>query len=93
MNIDMLAFTGHKCLMGPTGIGGLCIAAHVDIKASRYGGTGVRSAHRFHLDEFPYRLECGTQNIVGIAGLYAGQKWLRKMGIENIHRPGNSTLG
>ncbi len=85
MNIDMIAFTGHKCLMGPTGIGGLCVADHVDIKASRYGGTGVRSAHKFHLDEFPYRLECGTQNIVGIAGLYAGQKWLREKGIEKIH--------
>jgi cysteine desulfurase/selenocysteine lyase len=86
MTIDMLAFTGHKCLMGPTGIGGLCIAEHVDIKSSRYGGTGVRSAHKFHLDEFPYRMECGTQNIIGIAGLYAGQKWLREKGLDNIHK-------
>ncbi|MGD0712296.1 MAG: aminotransferase class V-fold PLP-dependent enzyme [Bacteroidales bacterium] len=86
MNIDMLAFTGHKCLMGPTGIGGLCIADHVDIKASRFGGTGVRSAHSFHLDEFPYRMECGTQNIIGIAGLLAGQKWLKEKGIENVHK-------
>jgi len=86
MNIDMLAFTGHKCLMGPTGIGGLCIAENVDIKGSRFGGTGVRSAHKFHLEEFPYRMECGTQNILGIAGLHAGQKWLREKGIDNIHK-------
>lgn len=86
MYIDLVAFTGHKCLMGPTGIGGLCIAEHVDIRASRFGGTGVRSAHRFHLEEFPYRLECGTPNLIGIAGLYAGQKWLKQQGMENIHQ-------
>ena len=86
MNIDVLAFTGHKCMMGPTGIGGICVGEHVDIKSSRFGGTGVRSAHKFHLDEFPYRLECGTQNIIGIAGLYAGQKWIKEKGIENLQK-------
>ena len=86
MGIDVLAFTGHKCLMGPTGIGGLCVSKNLDIRSSKFGGTGVRSAVRTHLEEFPYRLECGTLNIVGIAGLYAGQKWLREKGIERIHR-------
>ncbi|MCF8298397.1 MAG: aminotransferase class V-fold PLP-dependent enzyme [Saprospiraceae bacterium] len=86
MNIDIIAFTGHKCLMGPTGIGGLCVAEGVEIEYSRFGGTGVRSAHPLHLREFPYRLECGTQNLIGIAGLYAGQKWLREKGIENIYK-------
>jgi len=86
MGIDVVAFTGHKCLMGPTGIGGLCVSKDLDIKGSRYGGTGVRSAQKTHLEEFPYRLETGTLNIVGISGLYAGQKWLREKGIENIHR-------
>ena len=85
MNIDIVAFTGHKCLMGPTGIGGLCIEDNVDIKASRFGGTGVRSTQRFHLEEFPYRLECGTQNIIGISGLYAGQRWIGTQGLQNIH--------
>ncbi len=86
MNIDIVAFTGHKCLMGPTGIGGLCVGESVEIEYSRFGGTGVRSAHPFHLKEFPYRLECGTQNLIGIAGLHAGQKWLRKKGLENIYK-------
>lgn len=86
MNIDVLAFTGHKCLMGPTGIGGLCLSESVEIRSSKFGGTGVRSAQRTHLEEFPYRLECGTLNIVGIAGLYAGQKWLMREGMANIHR-------
>lgn len=85
MSIDVLAFTGHKCLMGPTGIGGLCVSPDLNIRSSKFGGTGVRSAVRTHLEEFPYRLECGTMNIVGIAGLYAGQVWLEKMGMENVH--------
>lgn len=85
MNIDLLAFTGHKCLMGPTGIGGSYIREDVPIKGSRYGGTGVRSAQKTHLEEFPYRMECGTLNIVGVAGLHAGQKWIQKQGLENIH--------
>jgi len=85
MNIDLLAFTGHKCLMGPTGIGGLYTRENVNIKASRFGGTGVRSAQKTHLEEFPYRLECGTLNTVGVAGLYAGQKWIKEQGRENLH--------
>jgi cysteine desulfurase / selenocysteine lyase len=86
MNVDILAFTGHKCLMGPTGIGGICSLEHVNIRSSRFGGTGVRSAQKTHLEEFPYRLECGTLNLLGIAGLYAGQKWLKEQGVENIHQ-------
>jgi cysteine desulfurase family protein len=86
MNIDLLAFTGHKCLMGPTGIGGSYIGEDVPIKGTRFGGTGVRSAHPFHLEEFPYRMEAGTLNTVGVAGLYAGVKWVQKEGMEKIHK-------
>jgi selenocysteine lyase/cysteine desulfurase len=86
MNIDLLAFTGHKCLMGPTGIGGSYVGPDVPIRCTRYGGTGVRSAHPFHLEEFPYRLECGTLNIVGVAGLRAGLEWILKEGIDAIHQ-------
>lgn len=86
MNIDIVAFTGHKCLMGPTGIGGSYVCEDVPIKGTRFGGTGVRSAHPFHLEEFPYRMECGTLNIVGVAGLHAGQKWIQKMGMEEVHK-------
>jgi cysteine desulfurase family protein len=84
LNIDVLAFTGHKSLMGPTGIGGLYVQEGVDIRHSRAGGTGVRSAHRLHLDEYPWRLEYGTPNIVGIAGLYAGLQWILKTGLDQI---------
>ncbi len=85
MHINLLAFTGHKCLLGPTGIGGSYVREDTPIKCTRFGGTGVRSAHPFHLDEFPYRMECGTLNIVGVAGLKAGLEWILKQGADAIH--------
>jgi cysteine desulfurase family protein len=85
MGIDVLVFTGHKCLMGPTGIGGSYVMEGVPVKYTRYGGTGVRSAQQTHLEEFPYRLECGTLNLVGVAGLNAGVKWVLEQGIESLH--------
>ena len=84
-NIDVYCFTGHKCLMGPTGIGGSYVREGITINHTRYGGTGVRSAVEGHLDEYPYRLEAGTMNLLGIAGLYAGVKWITEKGIMNIH--------
>jgi cysteine desulfurase / selenocysteine lyase len=85
MGIDVVVFTGHKCLMGPTGIGGSYVMNDVPVRYTRYGGTGVRSAQKTHLEEFPYRLECGTLNIVGVAGLHAGVKWVMEQGIQNLH--------
>ena len=85
MGIDVVVFTGHKCLMGPTGIGGSYVMENVPVKYTRYGGTGVRSAQKTHLDEFPYRLECGTLNLVGVAGLNAGVKWILSNGMESLH--------
>jgi cysteine desulfurase/selenocysteine lyase len=85
MGIDVLVFTGHKCLMGPTGIGGSYVMENVPVRQTRYGGTGVRSAQQTHLEEFPYRLECGTLNILGVAGLNAGVRWVNEQGIDNLH--------
>jgi cysteine desulfurase family protein len=85
MCIDALAFTGHKSLFGPTGIGGLYVRDGVDIRHTRAGGTGVRSAVRTHLEEYPWRLEYGTINVIGVAGLHAGVSWLQERGIEAIH--------
>jgi cysteine desulfurase family protein len=84
MNIDVLCFTGHKSLMGPTGIGGMYVQERVNIRRTRAGGTGVRSAQRSHLDEYPWHMEYGTPNVMGIAGLNAGVKWLQKQGLETI---------
>jgi cysteine desulfurase family protein len=84
-HIDIVAFTGHKSLLGPTGIGGLYVREGIDIRHTRAGGTGVRSADRMHLNDYPYRLEYGTGNVMGIAGLHAGLKWIAQKGIDSIH--------
>ncbi len=86
LKVDIVAFTGHKSLLGPTGIGGLYVREGIEIRHTRAGGTGVRSADRLHLDEYPYRLEYGTGNVLGIAGLHAGLKWIKERGIDHIHR-------
>jgi len=86
MNVDVVAFTGHKSLMGPMGVGGLYVGDGIEIRHTRAGGTGVRSAVKTHLEEYPYRLEYGTANFPGIAGLQAGVKWVEKRGLENIHK-------
>ena len=85
-HIDIIAFTGHKSLLGPTGIGGLYVGDGIEIRHTRAGGTGVRSAVRMHLDEYPYRLEYGTGNVVGIAGINAGLKWIEEKGMDTIHK-------
>lgn len=85
MNIDVLAFTGHKGMMGSTGIGGLCVRSHVEIKQTRAGGTGVRSAYPYHLEDYPFRMEFGTPNTLGIAALSAGLDWILEQGRDNIY--------
>ncbi|MGA2268131.1 MAG: aminotransferase class V-fold PLP-dependent enzyme [Bryobacteraceae bacterium] len=82
MNVDAVTFTGHKCLMGSMGIGGLCVRKHVEIRQVRSGGTGVRSAYPYHLEEYPWRLEYGTPNMLGVAALWAGQDWLDGNGVD-----------
>jgi len=82
---NVIVFTGHKSFLGPTGIGGLYVRQGIEIKHTRAGGTGVRSAIRTHLEEYPYRLEYGTLNVLGVAGLHAGLKWIETKGLSNIH--------
>lgn len=86
LGADVICFTGHKSLMGPMGIGGMYVREGVEIGQTRAGGTGVKSAQRAHLEEYPYRMEYGTPNLPGIAGLNAGVKWVERHGIDAIHR-------
>lgn len=86
MGLGVVCFTGHKSLMGPMGTGGMYVREGVEIRHTRAGGTGVRSAQRHHLEEYPYRMEYGTPNLPGIAGLNAGIKWVQSQGLEVIHR-------
>lgn len=84
-NIDILAFTGHKSLLGPMGTGGLIINTDIDIKPLKAGGTGGDSSYEYQPDYYPNHLETGTSNVSGIAGLREAIKFLNKEGIENIH--------
>ncbi len=84
-NIDILCFTGHKSLLGPTGIGGLYLKDEIDIRPIRVGGSGIASDDPFQPRNFPYRLEVGTPNTVGIAGLRAAIEWLNSKGLDSIH--------
>ncbi|MDD6920323.1 MAG: aminotransferase class V-fold PLP-dependent enzyme [Eubacteriales bacterium] len=83
-NIDILCFTGHKGLMGPTGTGGLCIKPGIEIKSFKFGGTGIKTYNKEQPTEYPVRLEAGTLNIHGIAGLSAAIDFLNETTIDKI---------
>ena len=85
MHIDVLCFTGHKSLMGPQGTGGLCVREGVDIRPWKVGGTGVQTYSTAQPAQMPTRLEAGTLNGHGIAGLGASLDFLRETGIDTIH--------
>ena len=84
--IDVLCFTGHKGLMGPQGTGGLCVASGVDLRPWKVGGSGVHSYSRTQPEDYPTRLEAGTLNGHGIAGLSAAVDFLLETGVETIAR-------
>ncbi len=84
MGIHVLCFTGHKSLLGPQGTGGLCLAPGVELPSFCVGGSGIHSYSRTQPDQLPERLEAGTLNGHGIAGLSAALDWLAETGIEKI---------
>src|SRR4051812_27586862 len=84
MGIDLLAFPGHKCLLGPTGTGALYVGPRARVRAWREGGTGGDSASETQPCEFPYLLEGGTPNVLGIAGLAAGVRHVLEQGVGRI---------
>lgn len=92
MGIDVLCFTGHKGLMGPQGTGGICVKEGIEIRPFKVGGSGVQSYSRTHPVEYPTRLEAGTLNGHGIAGLGAAAKFISETGVENIHAKERSLM-
>lgn len=86
MGIDVLCFTGHKGLMGPQGTGGLCVRPGVELKPFMRGGSGVQSYDRRQPAQYPTRLEAGTLNGHGIAGLGAALDYLKQAGVDPLRR-------
>ena len=84
--VSAIAFTGHKSLLGPTGIGGLILSREFDVQTTRFGGTGVDSQELVHTQTYPHRLEAGTLNFMGVLGLMAGLDFLAAQGIEAIRQ-------
>lgn len=82
--IDLLAFTGHKGLLGPTGTGGLVVGERAEVSPWREGGTGGDSTQPVQPSEFPHRLEGGTPNVFGLAGLREGVRLLLERGVDTV---------
>ncbi len=86
MHIDILCFTGHKGLFGPQGTGGMCIGPGVEVRPWKLGGSGIHSYDPHQPGDYPTRLEVGTLNSHGIAGLGAALDFIRETGVEAIGR-------
>jgi len=86
LHIDLLAFPGHKSLLGPTGTGGLYVGPRARVGAWREGGTGGDSSSETQPRDLPYFLEGGTPNVLGVAGLTAGVKFVLEQGLDKIHK-------
>jgi cysteine desulfurase/selenocysteine lyase len=85
-HIDLLAFPGHKSLLGPTGTGALYVGSRTKVGAWREGGTGGDSSSETQPPDLPYFLEGGTPNVLGVAGMTAGIRYVRQQGMDTIHR-------
>lgn len=85
-NIDMMAFPGHKSLLGPQGTGGLYVSENVEIEPIMQGGTGSSSENLFQPEILPDALESGTLNTPGIVGLAQGISFLNSFGLGNIRK-------
>lgn len=90
--IDILCFTGHKGLMGPQGTGGLCIREGIEVHPMKFGGSGVQSFRRTQPAEYPTRLEAGTLNAHGIAGLNAAVDFINRESILEIKHWENTLM-
>ncbi|MBC8203498.1 MAG: aminotransferase class V-fold PLP-dependent enzyme [Planctomycetes bacterium] len=88
MNIALLAFPGHKGLLGPLGTGGLIMQNGIEqiIAPHRFGGTGSASEHPVQPTDLPDKYESGSHNMVGISGLTASLQWIKKQSVQTLHQ-------
>ena len=93
--VDLLAFPGHKGLLGPTGTGALYIRPGIETRLAtfREGGTGNVSELETHPTMMPEKYEAGSHNTVGIAGLSEGVAWLLERGVAEVRRHEQELLG
>lgn len=84
MGMDVLCLPGHKGLLGPQGIGLLCLRPGVTLRPLLVGGSGIQSFSPTHPTALPDGLEAGTRNAPGIAGLGAALAWLQAQGMERL---------
>ncbi|MDO4552538.1 MAG: aminotransferase class V-fold PLP-dependent enzyme [Bacillota bacterium] len=84
MNMDLLALSGHKGLLGPQGTGLLYVRRGIPLRPLKYGGTGTNSRSRLQAGEFPEDYEAGTVNSPGVIGLGASVRWLLQTGVSRI---------
>ncbi len=83
-NIDILAFTGHKSLLGPMGTGGFILNCDKEVRPSKAGGTGGDSSYEYQPEYLPNKFETGTPNVAGIIGLKEGLTFIQEIGLEAI---------
>jgi len=82
--ISLLAFTGHKGLLGPQSTGGLYISSEIELEPLMFGGTGSNSEKQEQPSFLPDKYESGTLNAIGLAGLEAGVRYVINRGVEKI---------
>lgn len=92
MELDMVAFPGHKALLGPTGTGALYVGPRVQLRPWREGGTGGDSMSRVQPVELPFHLEGGTPNVLGIAGLRSGIEFVQQQTLATIWKHENDLV-
>jgi selenocysteine lyase/cysteine desulfurase len=93
MAIDLLAVPGHKSLLGPPGTGFLFVHPDLVLRPLLYGGTGNFSQSTAQPEEMPERLESGTLNTVGLAGLKAGLEFLESVGLAHVRAHEQALIG
>ena len=86
VGIDVYCFTGHKSMLGPQGTGGMLVGEGIEIDAWKRGGSGVKTYEEEQPHDYPTRLEAGTLNSHGIAGLSAAIDYLNQIGLDNIEK-------
>lgn len=87
MHIDLLAFPGHKGLLGPLGTGGLIIRLGIEeiLSPVRFGGTGSKSESPIQPEDVPDKYESGSHNMIGIAGLTASVEWILLQSVNKLY--------